>query len=143
MGKIGIILLTIVICMVVFGSFAYASGTFQKDIPATVNIKSYSPDMAFFSNAACTIPLTNVSFGDVMQSKSAMKAIYVKNVGNVILNNVSLATDMPPTQGTVTMNAAPFSLAVTGSRQVEITLSIAQTATVEDGYNPMIYFDCD
>lgn len=40
------------------------------------------------------------------------------------------------------MTSAYFSLAIGGTRLVEITLNIAQTATVEDNVNPLIYFNC-
>lgn len=139
--RIGVIIVTALACVVAFSGAAFAAN-FQKDIPATVNIKANNPDLAFYQDSACMVPITNVSFGDISQGLSGSQTIYVKNTGNVILTNITLASNMPETQGTVSMGFSFFALMKDASKEITLTLSIDQNAIVQDGYDPMIYFNC-
>lgn len=104
LGRIGIILLTMVICMAVFGSFAYAAGTFNKEVPATGKILATNPDLGIYSDVACTIPVTNFTFPDVNGNETQSIVLYIKNNGNKDFTGLTLLSNLDPALGEFTAN---------------------------------------
>lgn len=131
LGKLLVVTITMAICFVAFGIFAYASGTFNKETPATVHITATNPDIAIYSDSNGTIPLTSIDFGSIDSGSSVSKHIYVKNIGNKDFSSVNITNDLDPAVGTIT-NANSFQLAKNQIYSVILTLNTLTSVTDSD-----------
>lgn len=130
-----------VICMVVFGSFAYAAGTFNKEAAVTGKVIANNPNLALFSDSACTIPLTAISFPDTNQGESSTVNVYLKNIGNKEFSGVIYTSALNPAVGTISLVNPLYAMGVNTTQQATLRLNVLANGTVGD-INTSVTFNC-
>lgn len=125
--RIGVIVITLIACLIVFSSVAYAAGTFNKDVPATVQIKATNPDIAFYGNSQLTELLTTLDFGEVSSGTPETIHPWVKNVGNKNLSALTISSDLSSEIGSITGSIPALSIGQ--SVQIAITLNTFESLT--------------
>lgn len=139
--RLFVIVSTMLVCLLAFGVFSYAAGTFNKPVAATASISASNPDLGVYSNAACTIPVTEVNFANVTSGEPATITIWVKNTGNKAFTGAVVSSDLDSAIGAVTASVVP-ALAKNGVSQVTLTLT---TPVLSENVSPnfTINVDCN
>jgi len=116
---------------------AFAALGISKSLTASVNVISGptaaggSPDFAFFSDSAATVPVSSVSLPDITPGGTSSFTIYVKNTGSIAETISAGSNTIPATTGTLTLTfdgASQKNLATGAICKVSGTLQAASTA---------------
>lgn len=101
------VILVIVLAVVMASAgAAYAASNYSKDVPTSGMILKANPGLTVYSDAACTVELTALTFPNVDAGAAiALPKVYVKNTGNKDFTTIGSTSDFNPTYGTIT--AAP------------------------------------
>ncbi len=128
--RIGTILITALISTLIFGGLTLAA-TFPKTLSGQGNVIAGNPDIAFFSDAACTTPLTQpIVIPDVIQGEVANSVpFYIKNVGNKTFSTVTFSNDLASGVGTLTGSQNNFVLAKGASVATGLTITASASGT--------------
>lgn len=127
--RLATILITALVCLVVFSSAAYAALLVQKDASTSVTVLAPQPGLEVYSDADCTIPLTSISYTDLYPGESDNATIYVKNTGQVAFGNTVVSANMLVEDGDQTYSTNSFTMNPGDVVQVDITVTIDADAT--------------
>ena len=98
-------------------------------------------NLGVYSDAACTVPITTVSWGTLSPGTQVTQTIYVKNTGN-IAENLTMATNTwtPSNAGTyLTITWSPTLSTLTAGQSTLATL----TLTALSGASALTTFSCN
>jgi len=109
-----------------------AAITVNKDVTSTGAITT-SPNIGVYSDAACTTPISSVTWGSLTAGTSATQTVYVKNTGTGTMT-LSLATSnwtpsAASTYLTVSWNKQGSTLTAGQSTTAILTLSVSASVT--------------
>ena len=99
--KFAIIVITVLVCIIAFSGVAYAAGVFNKNVPATVTLKATTPGLTLYSDEACTLELTTVSFGEVPSGDTKVINVWLKNTGNKNFSSITASSNLDAGIGTI------------------------------------------
>lgn len=117
------ILIAVLAVTLVSGVVTLAANMTPKALPITGAIIAANPDIAFFSDAACTVPVSQLNYGDMIQGTAYPMDVYVKNIGNKALITQIWTSDLDPAVGTLTLPSGISTIAVNASTKVTITFT--------------------
>ncbi len=120
--RIATIIITVLVCTIVMAGAAFAAN-FSKALPAEGNVVTANPDLAFYSDSACTQVITTLGFGDVVQGDTSAVDVYIKNVGNKNLTSVTGTSDLSTEVGTINYSLNNFQVAKGANTKVTITFA--------------------
>lgn len=127
-----------VVCVVLFGTVAFASSVFNKSISATGTLIANAPDMTFYSDSACTNEITSIDFGSV--NESGTYQFYIKNTGNKTLSNFTASSDLSPEIGSIN---GTLPVALTKGISAPLTLNLVSASLLVDtNFSCEITIDC-
>ena len=130
-SKITVILLTIAAFALMVST--YASITVNSSVNSIGTI-STGPNIAVYSDSACTNPVTTLTWGSLSPGGSTSQTVYIKNTGTVS-ESLSMATsNWSPTSAsnyiTVTWNNLNgYNLLAGASVAATITLTVSSSIT--------------
>lgn len=130
-SKVAIIALVVLVLALVASTSAFAATTLvTKSVTGSFTVIEYIPNVALYSDEACTTPLTTFSFGTTLhRGDTVTKTIYAKNTGEVDFGGMTVTTNLTATQGTIVGVVAQPVLAQGESTAVNLTLTVAPTAS--------------
>lgn len=82
--------------MLLTSGIAYAAISVDKTVPGTVTVNLQStPEgaLGFYSDAACTVPVTTLNFGQLKPGVTGMVKVYIKNLTGGTTFQYFTATD--------------------------------------------------
>lgn len=136
--RLGIIMVTMLVCMVIFSGIAYASTNYTKQVPTSGMILKANPGITVYSDVACTIQVTSLTFPNLDAGNTeVLPTLYIKNTGNKALLPVVFSSDLNPAYGTLTTNLGTNSLPVGASTTAILTLT-----TLVNGVSADTPFSC-
>lgn len=110
----------------------YAAITTTKDVSSTGTITT-SPNIAIYSNSACTNSLSTINWGSVAVGTNTTQTIYVKNTGTgTVTLNLSVANWSPTDAGgyfAITWDKNGSALAAGQSTAATITIAVSPSIT--------------
>lgn len=107
-----LLFLVTAIVMLLTSGIAYATISVDKTVPGTVTVDLQStPEgaLGFYSDAACTIPVNTLNFGQLKPGVTGTTKVYIKNLTGVTTFKFFTVTD-DLLKGTATISpyAAPY-----------------------------------
>lgn len=102
------------------------------------NISVTAVGVGIYSDSACTLNLTSISWGTIKPGEAVTRTIYVKNTGNTPIT-LSMATNTwVPTEAngpiTITWDKETASLNAAASTAAVLTLSVSSSITGITGF---------
>ena len=96
MSKLGIKLTPAIVVALVIIGIAAAATTFAA-ISASQNLAStgsvtVSPGLGVYSDSACTIPVSSISWGSLSAGSNVQRTVYIKNTGTGCSLSLSMTT---------------------------------------------------
>lgn len=142
--RLGTIVVTSLLCILVFAGITYASAS--KDVPGSVYIKGAPAALTIYDDASMANPATFLSFGDLLPGEtSTAKTVYLRNTGSgsmtvsvAALNNRTMQM-LEPTIGTLVYNPQNTNLPPGASTPMTIQFR-AGTQAPSGGYNFAVRF---
>ena len=135
------VIAALVIASIMMIASVLALLTSIKTIPSSGTISAFK--VGVYSNAGCTIPITEITFDTISPSYSTIKTVYIKNDGPVGGQSLSLSmtvpswacTPMNTTEDVVTIafNSTSTVLAPTVSCAANITLTALDNDSTKTG----------
>ncbi len=127
MNRSKIMVVTLTMIAIALSVTTYAAITVNTDV-TTAGTISTSPNVAAFSDSACTQSLTSLTWGTIAPGNSVQRTIYVKNTGAGASIDLSMTTlNLSPAQAsgqiTVTWDQGGTTLAPGQSVTAVITLT--------------------
>ena len=129
-GRIFLLAVCLGLVWVVTAGIAFGLTAVTRSLNATVNIRANS-DFAFFSDAAASQLMTQVSLPEVEPGEESTFTVYVKNTSTVAETLTAGPNSVPPQVGTLTLSfdgQASKTLAPGAITRVVGTLTVLQTA---------------
>lgn len=99
--RIGVILITALVCVIAFGGIAYAAN-YTKTVSVSGTVVTANPEIGVYSDEACTIPVTSLGESEPVQGESYSYKVYLKNIGNKNLSGINFSASFPSDVGTIT-----------------------------------------
>lgn len=98
--------------MLLTSGIAYAAISVDKTVPAsvTVNLQS-TPEgaLGFYSDAACTVPVTTLNFGQLKPGVTGIVKVYIKNLtGGTTFKLFTATDDLLKGTATISPYVAPY-----------------------------------
>jgi hypothetical protein len=120
-----VLIILVIIIPMSFYTFAAAQPTYHYSYQSM-------PQLNIYSDKACTIPITNMQWGQLTPGATITKTIYVKNTQGLTTLTLSLVTaNWSPSSAngpiTITWNKQGTKLAPMQSTQAIITLKISSS----------------
>jgi uncharacterized membrane protein len=124
------VFLTIIVIVMAFSTAVLGVLTASQTLSSSGTVTVIStPNLAVYSDSACTQTLTSINWGSLAPGQTASKTIYIKNTGNVPLTLSMDANGWNPSTAsnymTLTWNRQSSSLAVNQVVSADLTLVIS------------------
>lgn len=132
--RIGTILITMLVCVALFATVAYAA-LVQKDVATGVIVLVPQPGINVYSDPAATIPITNIAFGSLYPNDvSAPQTVYVKNIGQIDFTSILITSEGIGDVGSVSYSVNNFPLARDAVSPVVLTLTMGSSPPTGSKY---------
>ena len=131
-AKLSVILLTVA-AMAVAG-ITYAAITVNQNVASSGTVTA-GPNVAIYSNSACTTPASSINWGSIEAGGSASQTIYVEDTGGTAMTlSISVANWSPSTASTyiqLSWNGQGVQIqpGVSGALAVTLTLTVSSSIT--------------
>ena len=130
--KLSILIIMIVASLLISTSAFAAGALLTKTVSASFTVVAKVPNLEFYSDEACTTPLTSINFGTHLHQgdTSSPVSIWVKNTGEVDFTAVNVTTTLSSIQGAITFTPGSFPLTQGGVSKVDLSLTVGTAATI-------------
>lgn len=123
-ASIGLVVLSLILT-----ATTYAALTTTQSLSSSGSI-TVSPNLGVYSDSACTVPLSSITWGSLSAGGSATKTVYVKNTGSGASLTLGMSTsNWNPANAnsyiTVTWNPVSSTIAPGASTTAVITLNVS------------------
>jgi hypothetical protein len=131
-AKLSVILLTVA-AMAVAG-ITYAAITVNQNVNSSGTITA-GPNVAIYSNAQCTVPVSSISWGSIEAGGTATQTVYVEDTGGTAMSlSINVSNWSPSTASTyINVNwngqGAQIQPGVSGALAVTFTLTVSLSVT--------------
>jgi hypothetical protein len=121
---IAIVMLGLVLTLTTAGLLSMSQSLSSSGSITTVNVGVYS-------DSACTLPLTSISWGTISPNSTVTRTIYVKNTGNTQITLSMTTNGWSPTSAngpiTLTWNREGTTLSAGASVAATLTLTVSSS----------------
>jgi hypothetical protein len=111
----------------------FAAITVTSNVSSTGTIVTQAPNIGVFSDSACTIAKSSITWGSVNVGSSTTQTVYVKNTGTVSMTLSLSSSNWTPTNAntyiTVSWDKQGVALAAGQSTPAVITLTASSATT--------------
>ena len=141
--KIGVAIILLVTITLTLAATTYAALSTSQSLSSSGSVTIISTaSLGIYSDSACTIPLTSISWGSLTPGGTTTQTIYVKNTGTVPLTLSMATSNWSPTAANgpiaISWNKAGTVLSSGQSTSAVLTLTVSSGITDITSYSVQI-----